>query len=336
MVSFAHVVSCWQTENTDKSVNLTAGTAACILASRLQVADPSLSILMIEEGRDNYQDVTVRTPALFLSHVLPDSNSAVFVPTRATKEVGGRSIIVPRPSILGGGSSINFMMYARAQAIDFDEWRTEGWSHKEMLPLLKKLETHHADTKNINNGIHGTNGPINISKGTWPKTTFADDFLQAASKCGLPEVDDLQDFESVRGAERMLKYISPEGIRQDTAHAYLHPLLHDQAHPNLYLLLNTTVRRVLFNDENQATGVEFVSSKGTPDLKVVKAKRLVVMCCGALGSSAVLERSGIGRKELLEQLGIKPIVDLRGVGQTIEITPLSTSLIRLHFQKAKR
>lgn len=144
--------------------SLTGGTAACVIAGRLQRADPSLSVLMIEEGRNNYQDPTVLTPGLFLSHMTPDSTSAVFIPARESEQIGGRQIIVPRAAILGGGSSINFMMYARAQAVDFDHWETEGWSNKEMLPLLKKLETYHVGTQTVNMDTHGTSAIVLICR----------------------------------------------------------------------------------------------------------------------------------------------------------------------------
>jgi choline dehydrogenase-like flavoprotein len=42
-------------------------------------------------------------------------------------------------NILGGGSSVNFMMYTRASASDYDAWNTEGWGFQDLLPLLKKV-----------------------------------------------------------------------------------------------------------------------------------------------------------------------------------------------------
>jgi alcohol oxidase len=41
--------------------------------------------------------------------------------------------------MLGGGSSINFMMYTRAQGVDFDDWETKGWSADDLLPLMKRV-----------------------------------------------------------------------------------------------------------------------------------------------------------------------------------------------------
>jgi alcohol oxidase len=67
--------------------------------------------------------------------------------------------------ILGGGSSINFMMYTRAQGIDFDSWATPGWTANDMLPLCKKLETYHPTGPEIDQSKHGHDGPIHVSDG---------------------------------------------------------------------------------------------------------------------------------------------------------------------------
>jgi alcohol oxidase len=70
----------------------------------------------------------------------------------------------------------------------------------------------------------------------------------------------------------------------------------------------------------RAVGVEYISegngtSSHPPSRIVVKASRLVVVSAGAFGSPAILERSGIGSKEVLDKNGIPQIVDLPGVGE---------------------
>ena len=124
------------------------GTAACIAAGRLALADPSLSILLVEGGRNNLNDPSVTTPAVYLSHLAPGSQTALFYKSQASKELLGREAIVPCGGILGGGSSINFMMYTRAQAVDYDSWNTEGWDFKSVLPSFKRV-------KNLLLSLHG-------------------------------------------------------------------------------------------------------------------------------------------------------------------------------------
>lgn len=114
------------------------GTAGCVVAARLADADPGLPILVIEGGPNN-EIPTVEIPASFLAHLAPDSKIGRFYMAKKSPEVADRSLTLPTGNILGGGSSINFMMYSRAQRSDWDSWNTPGWSADEMLPFLKKV-----------------------------------------------------------------------------------------------------------------------------------------------------------------------------------------------------
>jgi choline dehydrogenase-like flavoprotein len=115
------------------------GTAACVAAGRLARADPSLSILLVEGGKNNYNDPTVTNPALYLTHLVPGSQTALFYEANSEEALNGRKAIVPCGGLLGGGSSINFMMYTRAQGADFDDWETKGWTAEDLLPLMKRV-----------------------------------------------------------------------------------------------------------------------------------------------------------------------------------------------------
>lgn len=115
------------------------GATGCVIAGRLAKADPKLQILIIESGNNNLEDPLVRTPAFFLHHLKPDSKTAHFYVSKASPHVAGRSNIVGSGGLLGGGSSINFMMYTRASASDYDDWNTEGWRFKDLKPLFLKV-----------------------------------------------------------------------------------------------------------------------------------------------------------------------------------------------------
>lgn len=90
------------------------GAAGSVVAGRLAMADPSLSILVVEGGKNNHNVREVVRPALFLTHLAPTSTTAKFYKGKASEQLNGREPIVPVANILGGGSSINFMMYTRA------------------------------------------------------------------------------------------------------------------------------------------------------------------------------------------------------------------------------
>lgn len=83
-----------------------------MLASRLAQADSTLSILVIEYGRNSYNDPLVTTPAMFPAHLGPDSQTVFFYESKASEEMAGEQPVVPQGRILGGSSSINHVMQA--------------------------------------------------------------------------------------------------------------------------------------------------------------------------------------------------------------------------------
>ncbi|KAK4654209.1 hypothetical protein QC762_000340 [Podospora pseudocomata] len=296
------------------------GTAGCIIAARLTDADPNLSILVIERGSNNDLP-TIAYPLFFMQNIVPGSKASIFYQTEPEEQLDGRKIIVPAGGVLGGGSSINLMMYTRAQRSDFDGWGVPGWSADEMLPYLKKLETYHGVD---HNGTHGHDGPINVSTGTFTSTRFQNEFLSVVEETGWPTSDDLQNLDSSNGigAQPALRYVSPDGARQDTANRYLHPRLQSGTNPNLHVLLETSVIRVLFDDNKRVRAVEFTRNPLYHDThsptQTVKARKTIVISSGALGTPPILERSGIGSPEVLSRAKVEVIVPLPGVGAEYE------------------
>lgn len=95
--------------------------------------------MVIEQGPNNLDVPTVVHPALFMSGIIPTSNATLFYQGNQEEQLNNRQLVVPSGGTLGGGSSINLMMYSRAQRVDFDSWNVPGWSTNEMLPYLKKV-----------------------------------------------------------------------------------------------------------------------------------------------------------------------------------------------------
>ncbi|KAF7556004.1 hypothetical protein G7Z17_g1734 [Cylindrodendrum hubeiense] len=312
------------------------GTAACVVAGRLAEADPKLSILLIEGGQDNYNVPNIVHPVFFLDHLLPTSKTTIFYKGNKAKQLADREVIVPSGGTLGGGSSINFMMYTRAQRSDFDSWKSSGWSADELWPYMKKLENYHGQGEKDH---HGYDGPVHISDSTFRARGSQDDFLGAAAKVGWPEIKDLQNLDANNGIERWQRYISKDGKRQDTAHTYVHEKLQSEKYPNLHVLVESKVVRVLFDDDKRAVGVEYTPN---PDFQpalatsqhpklTVRARKQVIVSCGACGTPPVLERSGLGDPEILKRAGVPVVVDLPGVGRNyqdhhLSLYPYRTSL----------
>ncbi|KAI1828362.1 alcohol oxidase-like protein [Xylaria intraflava] len=300
------------------------GTAGCIIASRLSDADPTLSILVIERGGDNYGDPTIVHPALYVTHMLPTSPRMIFHKGSKSAAVADREVFTPVGKVLGGGSSVNMLMYSRAQRSDFESWQTPGWSADEMLVQMRKVETFHGLGSEEQ---HGTNGPVHVSAGTYSSPRLGDACINAMSELGWNEIKDLADLETNDGVQRALRYISLDGVRQDTANCYLHPRLRDGKHGNLHVLVESQVSRVLFDEANRANAVEY-APKDSSELRTVKARKMVIISSGALGSPAVLERSGVGKPEVLNRAGIKSVVNIPGVGSDYQDHQVSSSVYK--------
>ena len=108
-------------------------------------------------------------------------------------------------------------------------------------------------------------------------------------------------------------------ILEQTAHeskAYVHSVMDVQS--NLYLRTNARVSRVIF-EGTKAVGVAYVPSRnrvheGQIRETIVRARKMVVLSSGTLGTPQILERSGVGSKELMDKMGLKCVSDLPGVG----------------------
>lgn len=105
------------------------------------------------------------------------------------------------------------------------------------------------------------------------------------------------------------------GQRQDVPHRVLFPLLEDGS-TKLSVATETKVCRILLDGQKRATGVEYIHNSETAchSPQVIRARRMVLLASGALGSPQILERSGIGGESLLSSLNIPVKSDLPGIG----------------------
>ncbi|KAG2039074.1 hypothetical protein BDR03DRAFT_1009280 [Suillus americanus] len=268
------------------------GTTACVVAGRLTAWDPSLSILILEGGRHTLnQDAHVH-PYRFTSHHVPTSTTVTFNVGNPSPRLNGRAPIVQCAHCIGGGSSVNVMVYTRAPASDFDDWGTDGWESKNLIPLMKKV-------------LPG-------------RPTHGEEFIRVGTTYHKRQyAEDTDDLETCNTYSSWAKYIDgTTGRRSDAAHHYVY----NQAHnANLQIWVGKRVKRVIFQDK-RAVGVEFTSDPvSCPDAgqssSIVRASKLVVVSAGAFGSPAILERSGIGAEAILKRCNIQQLVDLPGVGE---------------------
>ncbi|KAF9037013.1 alcohol oxidase [Hymenopellis radicata] len=303
------------------------GPAGCVVAGRLAYADPNLKVMLIEGGANNRDDPWVYRPGIYVKNMQRDGindKATFYTDTMQSSHLRGRQSIVPCANILGGGSSINFQMYTRASASDWDDFKTDGWKAEDLLPLMKRLENYQKPT---NNDKHGYDGPIAISNGG-TISPLAQDFLRASDAVGIP----FSDLDTSHASEIWAKYINRHtGRRSDAATAYVHSVMDVQT--NLYLRTNARVSRVIF-EGNKAVGVAYVPARNRADgaktlETIVKARKYVVLSSGTLGTPQILERSGVGDKKLMQKLDLKVVSDLPGVGEQYQDHYTTLSLYRV-------
>src|ERR1700741_1492837 len=100
-----------------------AGSAGCLLATRLS-ADPKNRVLLLEAGgKDDWIWFHIPVGYLF---AIGNPRADWMFETEAEPGLAGRKLAYPRGKVIGGSSAINAMIYMRGQAADYDGWRPLG------------------------------------------------------------------------------------------------------------------------------------------------------------------------------------------------------------------
>ena len=287
---------------------LGAGASGATLAARLS-EDASRSVLLVEAGP--YYATTEQMPD-DLQNGHNNSYTAHDWHFRAESNVAGRLTAFPRGKVVGGSSAVNTAIALRGVPEDYDGWAALGndeWSWQKVLPYFRKLET----DLDFDGDFHGKNGPVPIVR--YREDEFVPvqaAFVKAMRALGYPETDDNNHPDSTGLAPHPMNRRGR--LRISVAVAYVEPARHRL---NLTIRGECLVRRIITR-EGRATGVE-VESGGS--VQVVEGER-IVLSGGAIGSPAVLMRSGIGPEAHLREHGIDVVADLPGVGANLDDHPM--------------
>lgn len=282
-----------------------AGTAGCLLANRLS-ANPKNRVLLLEAGsKDDWIWFHIPVGYLF---AIGNPRADWMFKTEAEPGLNGRSLIYPRGRVIGGSSAINAMIVMRGQAGDYDHWRQlglTGWGWDDVQPIFRSLEDHFIGESQH----HGVGGGWRVEA---PRVRWdlLDRVREAAGQMGVPPVDDFNTGDN-EGAG-YFHVNQKKGFRWSAARGFIKPVI--DARDNFDLVSGVIVDRLLV-EAGRVTGVVIRRDGKT---QVVKAAGEVVLSAGAIGSVAILERSGVGDPNVLAGLGAPVVHGLPGVGANLQ------------------
>ncbi|MFT4003832.1 MAG: GMC family oxidoreductase N-terminal domain-containing protein, partial [Rhizobium sp.] len=275
------------------------GSSACVVAARL-VTEGRARVLLIERGPAKASPI-MHFPAGYMKFLAKDTYLAMHK-TKPQPQLDGRGPIVPQGKVLGGGSTVNAMVYMRGQAADFDRWNelisppgaNDGaWSYRDMLPYFKAQE----DNDHLAGEFHGVGGPLKVSHlgHTSPMTRT---YVKTLQGMGIPYNP---DFNGARqfGVGFMQHTIDWRTHRRSSAvDAFLAPVMND---PLLTIETDATVTGLKM-DGDRVTGVDYLKNGRSCS---ASAGIDVILAAGAYQTPKLMMVSGIGPEEELGKHGIR-------------------------------
>ncbi len=279
------------------------GAAGSVVAGEL--SKTGAEVLLVESGGVDSAP-TISNPSIWFYNVGGPLDWSR--PIAPAVQLNNRKFNMALGHVLGGGSSINAMVWSRGMDRDYDSWERNGaagWGWKDVLATFKSQE----DWEGGANEWRGAGGPIHVRRPGTPHPT-APAFLEAARQMGFAMLDDVNG-PLQPGAGYINMNIAADGTRVSAARAFLRPNL---GRPNLTLLLQANATKIVF-DGDRAVGMEIAMADTR---RTVRATREVILTAGAIHSARLLMLSGVGDAEELRRLGIAPVANLRGVGQNLQ------------------
>ena len=282
-----------------------AGSAGCVLANRLSTLG---TVLLLEAGGSN-ASMEVRVPAAF-SKLFKTPADWDF---ESGPEPGARDrrLYVPRGRLVGGSSAINAMIYIRGRPSDYTRWvedGADGWDWETVEKAFLEVE----DNARGAGPHHATGGELRVEDLSDP-SPFSRRFVEGAIQAGIPANPDFNG--SRQEGVGLFQVNQRRGRRWSAADAFLTPAI---TRPTLQVEPDALVERVLI-EGGRATGVVYHQAGNRI---TARAEAEVILAAGAIGSPALLQRSGIGDPDHLRRVGVEPLIEASGVGENLQDHPV--------------
>jgi choline dehydrogenase len=285
-----------------------AGSAGSVVARRL-AEDAAASVLLLEAGGSDDVAAVIDASLHWTNHGTERDWGFQSEPNPL---INGRQLAMSMGKVLGGGSGINMMVWARGHRSDWDFFAAEAgdpaWGYKAVRGTYRRIEDWHGAA---DPSYRGTGGPVFVQPAPEP-CPLVNASLAAAASVGVPTFENPNGrlMEADRGAA-VTDVRLRAGRRHSVFRSYVFPYLN---RANLTVLTEAVVQRITF-DNNRATGVEVVHDGVA---RRIAADVEVVISLGAINTPKVLMQSGIGDETHLREFGIRVVQHLPGVGHNLQ------------------
>jgi len=285
-----------------------AGASGSVVARRL-AENADVQVLLIEAGGSDEAE-TVLDPARWPENLGGERDWGF--QAQPNRHLNGRTLSMSMGKGLGGGSSVNVMVWARGHRSDWDGFASAaddpGWGYDAVLDIYRRIENWQGTP---DPRFRGTSGPVWVQPAADP-SPIAHAMLDAAQELGIPTFahPNGQMMEGAGGAA-ITDLLVRDGRRHSLYRAYVRPWLD---RPNLTVVTDTVVRRVVIHGR-RAIGVEVVRAG---QVRTIGARGEVVLSLGAIQTPKVLLHSGIGDLRELSRFGIPVAQHLPGVGRNFQ------------------
>jgi choline dehydrogenase len=293
-----------------------AGSAGCVVAARLS-EDPDLDVVLLEAGPDYpsfdampeaVRTFVARDPAYDWNY----PTGKIAGPTAVDNFGVGEQepILYPRGRVVGGSSAINGANALRPQPHEFDRWvglGCEEWAPDLVLPTLVDLED-----DDFGGPHHGRGGPLPITRAAYDELLPVNRaFIEACTRRGFTLAEDLNAPGAAGVGSLPQNRIGT--TRASAAVAYLTEDVRRRS--NLSIRSDVTIDRLLF-DGTTVRAVVLASGEEIDGEQFI-------LSAGALGSPAILMRSGVGPREELARHGIPVVLAAPAVGRNLVDHPMA-------------
>ncbi|MBK5959252.1 oxidoreductase [Rhodoplanes elegans] len=282
-----------------------AGSAGCVVAARL-AEQHDAQVLLLEAGGGDTSP-TIVDPAQWALNLGSERDWAF--ESEPNAGLNGRRLQLNMGKGLGGGSSINVMVWARGHQADWDHFAAEAgdpaWGYRSVLGYFRRIENWQGKADTLR---RGSGGPVHVAQPDSPKPV-ACAMVEAAALVGIPRFDSPNgEMMEAPGGVAIADLRIRDGQRESVHQSYTAPRMHQG---NLTVLTGALVCRLRL-DGRRVTAVEALVGG---QLLTFETRCEVVLSLGAVHTPKVLMQSGIGPRDELHAHGLDVVQHLPGVGR---------------------